>query len=101
MVGVQRSTGIVVLDPTNEAGHETGSLATRLDTLDGKVIGFLDNSKPNSDHFLAMLEEELSGRFQLAGVVRARKPTASRICPEEILTDLLSRCDALITAIGD
>ncbi len=93
--------GLVVLDPTNSAEFTQASLAPRLASLDGKVVGFLDNSKLNADRFLSLLEQELSGRYQLAGVVRARKPSGSRVCPEETLSDLASRCDAVITAVGD
>jgi len=93
--------GLVVLDPTNSAEFVKVTLAPRLSSLNGKVVGFLDNSKLNADRFLSMLEQELVTRYHLAGVVRARKPTASRICPEGILSDLVGRCDAIITAVGD
>lgn len=97
----EQSRGLVVLDPTNSAEFVEVSLAPRLDSLEGKVVGFLDNSKLNADRFLALLEQELASRYHLAEVVRARKPSGSRICPEEILSDLVSRCDAIITAVGD
>ena len=96
-----KSSRLVVLDPTVEPTIVEASLAPRLDSLDGKVLGLLDNSKQNADNFLTLLERELSQRYRLAQVVRARKPTASKVCPEEIASDLASKCDAVITAVGD
>ncbi len=92
---------LVVLDPTAEAVPVETRLAPRLDTLEGKVVGFLDNSKLNADRFLLLMERELTERYRLGGVVRARKPNASRVCPKETAADLAARCDAVITAVGD
>jgi len=100
MATEMQGEGLVVLEPVAEPRAAEARLVPRLDSLDGKVVGFLDNSKPNADRFLALMERELSQRYRLAGIVRARKPGASHVCPEEILADL-SRCDAVITAMGD
>ena len=97
----EQRRGLVVLDPTNSAEFVQASLAPRLSSLEGKVVGFLDNSKLNADRFLALLERELTSKYSLAEIVRARKPTGSRICPDGILSDLVARCDAIITAVGD
>ena len=101
MVIEAQKKGLIVLDPTLEATREESRLAPRLDTLGGKVVGLLDNSKLNADRFLSLLERELRERYRIAGVVRARKPSASRVCPEETVADLASHCDAVITAVGD
>jgi hypothetical protein len=93
--------GLVVLDPTDESVAGQASLAPRPNSLEGKVIGLLDNSKLNSDRFLDMLVEELSERYKFAGMVRARKPSASRVVPEETLKELVDKCDVVITAVGD
>ena len=41
-------TGLEVLDPTQEAIPQHAVLAPRPDTLDGKVLGLLSNSKRNA-----------------------------------------------------
>lgn len=99
-VEVERQT-LVVFDPTEEPISVEAHLAPRIDSLDGKVLGLLDNSKLNADRFLDLLEQELREKYRLAGVVRARKPTASRVCPDETLADMAARCDAVVTAVGD
>jgi hypothetical protein len=99
-IGVEKK-GLVVLDPTAEPVAGEVTLAPRPDSLDGKVIGLLDNSKLNSDRFLDMLAEELSERYSFAGIVRARKPTASRIVPDDTLREFVEKCDVVITAVGD
>jgi hypothetical protein len=93
--------GLVVLDPTAEPAVGNASLAPRPDSLDGKVVGLLDNSKLNSDRFLDMLLEELSEQYNFAGVVRGRKPSASRVVPDETLKEFVEKCDVVITAVGD
>ncbi len=93
--------GLVVLDPTSEATTESATLAPRLDSLTGKVLGLLDNSKLNADRFLDLLQRELAERYELADVVRARKPSASRVCPDGLVQELAGRCDAVIAAVGD
>ena len=81
----------MVLDPTDEPAAGQARLAPRPNSLDGKVIGLLDNSKLNSDRFLDMLAEELSSTYQFAGIVRARKPSASRLVPDDTLKKLVGR----------
>ena len=98
--GVEKK-GLVVLDPTAEPVTGQATLASRPNSLDGKVIGLLDNSKLNSDRFLDMLAEDLSERYHFAGIVRARKPTASRVVPDDTLKDFVDKCDVVITAVGD
>jgi hypothetical protein len=95
------SSTLVVLDPTLEAVTVEARLAPRPGTLDGQRVGFLDNSKLNSDRFLALLEVELAARYRMAETIHGRKSNASRVCPEETLLDMASRCDVLITAVGD
>ena len=52
-----------VLDPTPEKAPPLGQLAPRLDTLEGKTVGFISNGKEGTKGFFAhldrMLREEL------------------------------------------
>lgn len=91
--------GVDILDPTIRTAP-TVRPAPRLRSLDGKTLGFLDNSKEKADVFLAALAERLGQRFALAGVVRRRKPTYSRVAPAAILAELCQTCDGVITAMG-
>lgn len=92
---------IKILDPTVEAEPIESSIAKRLPDLDGKVLGLLSNGKVNADRLLALVRDELATRYRVRDVVVRAKPSASRVAPDEVMTELASTCDAVITAIGD
>ncbi len=92
---------LVILDPTAEAAPARLEMAGRLDTLDGKVIGLLDNTKLNSDRFLAHLRDALARRYPTAEFVVRRKESASRVAAPDLLDDLAASCDAVVAAVGD
>lgn len=89
------------LNPVQEAEIVPGSLAPRLSSLDDCTVGLLSNGKTNASELLEMLAEELGREFRLASIVRVTKRNASGNCPPELLDDLVGKCDAVITAIGD
>jgi hypothetical protein len=90
-----------VLDPTDEASLLEKKLASAVADLHGKVIGFLDISKPKGDIFLARLEELLTQRYRVKEVVHRRKPTYTRPAPEVLREELANRCDVIIEALAD
>ena len=90
-----------VLDPTTEPDPLEASAAPRLDTLNNKVLGILDNAKPNADRILDMVAELIAKKYELAGLVKRRKPGASRGAPQEILDELARECDFVIVGVGD
>jgi hypothetical protein len=92
---------ILVLDPTARPKAVEREMARRLPDLNGRTLGILWNSKPNADHLLSRLEELLAERFELAGVVHMRKPTASIPAYEGVLEELSRRCQAVVNGVGD
>lgn len=90
-----------VLDPTVQPIPAEGVVADRPETLDGKVIGLLANGKLNSEEILALTQEVLADRYEFKGVVARNKRNASRPCPEEIIDELVDKCDVVITSSGD
>lgn len=98
---VATKPGLMVLDPTAPPMPVDAKKAKRPDTLNGKVIGLLDNHKRNATPLLEELEKLLSERYEFARVVRASKNDVSRPCPEGTVEQLASQCDLVITAIGD
>ena len=87
--------------PTGSLEADRLRLAPRPATLDGKVIGFLDNSKWNGNKLLRGVERRLRERFALDDVVWAKKDSFSSPAPAELIADLAARCHVIITAIGD
>lgn len=70
-------------------------------SLNGKVVGLLDSSKFNSDQLLEGIGQLLNDRYAIKELVRDRKGYFGRPIPEGHARNLASRCDVLITAIGD
>ena len=93
--------GLLVLDPTTEPESVQATMAVRPDTLDEKVVGLLDNSKPNAGVILDMVAELLAKKYNLARVVRGRKSSASRGAPQEILDEMAEECNVAIVGVGD
>jgi hypothetical protein len=89
-----------VLDPRLSAEGEAASLAAPLATLDGAVVGLLDNAKIGTARFYDHLEEILRARYRVREVIRRRKPDSSRPAPADQLGEL-SAADAIVSGIGD
>lgn len=88
-----------LLNPVGEVDFLDVGLAPRLNDLDGKVIGFLDNDKWNADELLAKIEDLLKAKFRLAGTVRTRKLRAASTSTSEDM-EKLAQCDAVVAGIG-
>jgi len=91
----------LVFDPTSPSHNEVRPAAAPLGSLQGKVVGFIDNSKPNFEHLAADLKALLVGRYGAAGVVTHRKRSASMSAGAAVLDDLAKTCDLVITGSGD
>ena len=92
---------VKILDPTVPAEPTDVTVAKRERGLDGKVLGLLDNTKVNGDRLLTLVREELGRRYDLREVVSMRKAGASTTADAAMLDALASRCDVVVTAIGD
>jgi len=89
-----------VLDPRLSAEGEAARLAAPLASLEGALVGLLDNAKIGTARFYDHLEEMLRSRFGVREVIRRRKPDSSRPVPADVLGEL-SAADAIISGIGD
>lgn len=96
------SASLIVLDPVAPPGIAGRERAFQpLATLQGKVVGFIDNSKPNFSHLVDDLAELLVARHGVAAVIRHRKLAASIPAHEEAIADVKRQCDLVITGSGD
>jgi len=91
---------ISVLDPTSEEIVATSQITARLTSLQGRVIGLLDNGKIRVHELLNFMETILRSEHGVAEVLRFKKPDASRPVPSEVLAEM-QVCDAIISAVGD
>lgn len=92
---------IEVLVPTAEARFGEVPMAKKPDSLEGKVIGFMWNAKPNGDILLKNLEQILKDRLKPSATIMVKKPRASSGAPAELIEELSAKCDFIILAIGD
>ena len=93
--------GTVILEPAARGGIAAREAWRPLDTLEGKVVGFIDNSKPNFHLLADDLADLLVARHRVKAVVRHRKLAASIPAPEAALADIEEKCDLVITGSGD
>jgi hypothetical protein len=64
-----------------------------------RVIGLLNNSKPNVNHFLQAIDAELASRFPDYKIINFIKPRSAGPCLE--LDDIAEQCDFAINAVAD
>ena len=95
------SATLEVYDPVAPCITSTGASRASLDTLAGKTIGFIDNSKPNFHHLVDDLAEVLVARHGVKEVLKRRKRSASIGAPDAVMAELAERCDAIVTGSGD
>ena len=92
---------IQILDPSAEDVPEELGLSTGLSSIEGKVIGLLENRKYHADAFLQELQNVLLDAYRAKKVVYATKFTYSAACAQETLHSLTEECDAVIHGIAD
>lgn len=90
-----------VFDPTDGPAPRAFTQADRPASLEGRVIGILDNGKAKSDLLLRGVQELLRTEAGVKDLFVLRKPSAYRPAPDEQLDELARRADAVITGIGD
>ncbi|MFQ5897445.1 MAG: hypothetical protein ACE5JN_04275 [Candidatus Methylomirabilia bacterium] len=92
---------IQVFDPTTEAREQSMVYAPRPDSLSGKRVGLVENTKFNSDVLLLKIGKVLEDEYGAAGSVLWRKLNSSVPAHEEILEDARGRADVVLAGIGD
>jgi hypothetical protein len=94
-----------ILDPTGQdtrvraAGEFT--LAPRRPSLRGARVGLLINTKRNAGLFLSEVGKLLMEAHGAASVMARTKLAFAQPVPREMLDELTSECDVVVTGIGD
>jgi len=70
-------------------------------TLQGKVVGFIDNNKPNFNLLAADIGALLIARYGVRAVLVRQKPSASVPAAAAIIDELARKCDLVIAGSGD
>ena len=94
---------MIVLNPEGKARASAERMAAlpRFPDLRGKVVGLLDNSKPNADKLEERFEELLREKCGVAGVIKRRKISAQQGASKRDLDELAAKADFVISGLGD
>ena len=92
---------IKVYNPTAKYNFKRIKVNDKVNDLNGKVIGFLWNHKPNGDIQLLSIKEKLSQRFQLAGTVWQHFEGGSSMPEDTVIDEIATTSDMVVVAIGD
>jgi len=95
------TTTTVILDPGAPAQHAAAGGGWALEGLQGKVVGFIDNAKPNFNNLVDEMAALLTSQHGVARVVKERKRAASIPAEQAMLDALSAECDLVITGSGD
>ena len=90
-----------LFDPTTAPKERPFHYAPRPDSLKGKKVGLVDNTKFNSDKLLQKIGEVLKQQYGVDGTIIRRKKSPSSYVHEEILNELSKECHAVVAGIGD
>lgn len=89
-----------VLDPRLSAEGEALRPAPALKSLEGAVVGMIDNSKIGTTKLFDFIAEILREQHGVREVLRVRKSNPSKPVPPEMLASIAG-ADAILAATGD
>ena len=92
---------IELLDPTVEASTQTIAFVPRPDSLQGKRVALIENTKFNSDRLLQKIGEILKTEYGAAETRMWRKKNSSVPAHDEIITEVRATCDVVVAGVGD
>ena len=90
-----------LLSPIDPEAYSRWKPAPRLETIHGRVGGFLGNRKANANLLLQGVKELLDRDFELRDGIAVDKYVYSRPAADDIIDDLANQCDFVVTCIAD
>jgi hypothetical protein len=92
---------LLLVDPVAETETASLALAPRLETLRGKRVALIDNTKHNANAFLEATRALLERKYGVSGFEYFRKFSASVPTPADVVERLTQSCDALVHGVAD
>jgi hypothetical protein len=89
-----------MLDPRGSTNPGNRPIVAGIESLEGKVIGIIDNGQANSTTMFQELAKLVQERFRTREVIFRTKPTHMQGAPKTIMEEMISRCDGVITGLG-
>ena len=93
--------GVTLLDPTAQAEPESLQLAARPDSLSGKRLGLIENTKQNAGDVPRGRLRAPAGRARAGLGDPADGPGDGAYASDSLLDELARECDLVIEAVGD
>ncbi len=93
--------GFEILDPTVEPRRQPLTYVPRPDSLKGKRIGLVENTKFNSNTLLQKIGDILKAEYGAAETRMWRKHNSSVPAHDEIIDEAKRGVDAVVAGIGD
>jgi hypothetical protein len=87
-----------ILNPTIADPSAKGKLAPRIDTLDGKVVGYIHGY--GGDRIPKRIDELLSARFKIASRLWYKKEYIGEPVSRQVQDQFVSQCDVIVTTLG-
>lgn len=92
---------ITFVDPRSEPGAPVEEYALGIDvTAEPAVVGLIANGFPDSVEFLDQIETALVAHIPDVSVRRWNKGNASAIISDDMLSEVVVACDAVVAAYG-
>lgn len=93
-------SNMLVHDPVAPRHNAPRQHLHTLDGLAGKVVGFIDNAKPNFHLLVDDIAGLLISRHGVASVIKHRKGGQVAV-DDSVLTQFAKQCDLVIAGSGD
>ena len=100
MEGLVLTRTVSVLEPVADVAEIANRPASRVPDLHGRTLGLLDNGQVNAELFLTRVGDLLVQRYGVARVVHRCKGFWTKPAGPEIVDELATRCDAVVTGWG-
>lgn len=92
---------VLLYDPTAPRMERPEQAEQLLAGLAGKVVGFIDNAKPNFNYLVDDLADLLTSKHGVKRVLKRQKRSASVPAPDDVIKEFAEQCDLVITGSGD
>jgi hypothetical protein len=92
---------VFLYDPTAPRSERPQQAERILAGLRGKVVGFIDNAKPNFSYLVDDLADLLTSKHGVERVLKRQKRSASVPAPDDVIKEFAEQCDLVITGSGD
>ena len=90
---------VILYDPTADPRILATGLARRLESLRGKKVAILDNSKANAGYLMLSVARRLQEQYGVGEIVKREKGIAG--APSPTILDALTKCDFALVGSAD